>query len=115
MLALYWGYLLPVVPPLATFLLVGAVATILSRLQANALLQVRSAFLNTMSHEIRTPLNAIVNFSAMLQETQLDDRQREFAETLNTSSQALLALINDVLDFSKISLNCLFLSKISLL
>ncbi len=100
--ALYFGFLLPVVPPLMTLLLVGTAVTILSRLQANALLQVRSAFLNTMSHEIRTPLNAIVNLSEMLQETPLDERQKEFAETLNHSSQALLALINDVLDFSKI-------------
>lgn len=100
--ALYFGLLLPVVPPLMTLLLVGTAVTILRRLQTNALLQVRSAFLNTMSHEIRTPLNAIVNLSEMLQETPLDDRQREFAETLNNSSQALLALINDVLDFSKI-------------
>ncbi|MGB3299489.1 MAG: CHASE2 domain-containing protein [Phormidesmis sp.] len=100
--ALYAGYLLPVVPPLATLLLVGASVTWMSRLQANALLQVRSAFLNTMSHEIRTPLNAIVNLSEMLQETRLDSHQREFTETLNNSSQVLLALINDVLDFSKI-------------
>lgn len=102
MAALYVGYLLPVVPPLATLLLVGASVTWVHRLQANALLQVRSAFLNTMSHEIRTPLNAIVNLSEMLQETTLDSHQREFAETLNNSSQVLLALINDVLDFSKI-------------
>lgn len=101
--ALYFSYLLlPVVPPLATLLLVSASAIIAQRLQANALLQVRSAFLNAISHEIRTPLNAIVNLSEMLQETQLNSRQREFAETLNNSSQVLLALINDVLDFSKI-------------
>lgn len=55
-----------------------------------------------MSHEIRTPLNAIVNLSDMLRETPLDDRQREFADILHNSSQTLLALINDVLDFSKI-------------
>ena len=102
MVALHANYLLPVLVPLATMTLVGAVVSVLGRLESNALLQVRSAFLNTMSHEIRTPLNAIVNLSEMLQETQLDDRQREFAETLNTSSHALLALINDVLDFSKI-------------
>ena len=102
MLALYANFQLPVIVPLATLTLVGAAVSILGRLESNALLQVRSAFLNTMSHEIRTPLNAIVNLSEMLQETELDDRQREFAETLSTSSHALLALINDVLDFSKI-------------
>ncbi len=102
MVALQLGYLLPVVPPLATVALVGAAVSILNRLQTNALLQVRAAFLNTMSHEIRTPLNAIVNLSEMLQETPLNERQQEFAETLNHSSQVLLTLINDILDFSKI-------------
>ena len=71
MAALYLGYLLPVVPPLAALVLIGVAVTVLRQLQANALLQVRSAFLNTMSHEIRTPLNAIVNLSEMLQETPL--------------------------------------------
>jgi signal transduction histidine kinase/CheY-like chemotaxis protein len=102
LVALHFSFSLPVVPPLATLVLVGAAVSILNRLQANALLQVRSAFLNTMSHEIRTPLNAIVNLSEMLQETPLNDRQREFAETLNHSSQVLMSLINDILDFSKI-------------
>ncbi len=96
------SYLLPVVPPLAAILATGLSVTVLSWLQSNALWQVRSAFLNTMSHEIRTPLNAIVNLSDMLRETPLDDRQREFADILHNSSQTLLALINDVLDFSKI-------------
>lgn len=102
MVALYLNYQLPVLVPLIALTLISAVVSILGRLESNALLQVRSAFLNTMSHEIRTPLNAIVNLSEMLQETPLDERQREFAETLNTSSHTLLALINDVLDFSKI-------------
>ncbi len=100
--ALSHNYLLPVVTPLLVILVVGTTITILGHLQSNALLQVRSAFLNTMSHEIRTPLNAIINLSEMLRETPLDNRQREFAESLHNSSQSLLALINDVLDFSKI-------------
>jgi signal transduction histidine kinase/CheY-like chemotaxis protein len=100
--AMQLGYLLPVVTPLVAIVMTGAIVFALSRLQAHALLQVRSDFLNTISHEIRTPLNAIVNLSEMLQETRLDERQREFAETLQNSSQTLLALINDVLDFSKI-------------
>ena len=100
--ALRAGYLLPVVPPIAVVLGTCLFAIVWRRLQSNALLQVRSAFLNTMSHEIRTPLNAIVNLSEMLQETPLNDRQREYAETLHGSSQTLMALINDVLDFSKI-------------
>ena len=102
MVALSYSYLLPVVTPLLAILVVGTTVTILGHLRSNALLQVRSAFLNTLSHEIRTPLNAIINLSEMLRETPLDDRQREFAESLHNSSQSLLALINDVLDFSKI-------------
>ncbi len=100
--ALRAGYLLPVVPPIAVILGTSLFVVVWRRLQSNALLQVRSAFLNTMSHEIRTPLNAIMNLSEMLQETPLNDRQREYAETLHGSSQTLMALINDVLDFSKI-------------
>ena len=100
--ALHGGYLLPVVSPFVMLLGTGASVIVWSRLQSNALLQVRSAFLSTMSHEIRTPLNAIVNLSEMLQETSLSDHQREYAETLYSSSQTLMALINDVLDFSKI-------------
>ncbi len=111
LVALKLGFLLPVVPPLATLMLVGGAVSVLNRLQANALLQVRSAFLNTMSHEIRTPLNAIVNLSEMLQETPLNDRQQEFAETLNHSSQVLLSLINDILDFSKIEAGRLMIEE----
>ncbi|MEO1391687.1 MAG: CHASE2 domain-containing protein [Cyanobacteria bacterium J06634_5] len=109
--ALYWNYLLPVVTPLVAIAMIDAAVIVLSRLQSNALLQVRSAFLNTMSHEIRTPLNAIVNLSEMLQETPLNERQREFTDTLNHSSQTLLALINDVLDFSKIESGRLMLEE----
>ncbi|WP_121969714.1 CHASE2 domain-containing protein [Leptolyngbya sp. BC1307] len=109
--ALRCSYLLPVATPLIA---VGAVtigAIILGRLQASALLQVRSAFLSTVSHEIRTPLNAIINLSEMLQETPLDHRQREFAETLYNSSQTLMVLINDILDFSKIESGRLLIEK----
>ncbi|MEL6606142.1 MAG: CHASE2 domain-containing protein [Cyanobacteria bacterium J06614_10] len=100
--ALQAGHLLPVISPLVVMVLTMTSVIVWGRLQSNALLQVRSAFLSTMSHEIRTPLNAIVNLSEMLQETPLDDRQREYVETLDSSSQTLMALINDVLDFSKI-------------
>ncbi|MEO0769287.1 MAG: CHASE2 domain-containing protein [Cyanobacteria bacterium J06649_4] len=100
--AISFNYLLPVISPLVVLAGTAAGVIVWNRLQANALLQVRSAFLSTMSHEIRTPLNAIVNLSEMMQETSLDERQREYAETLFSSSQTLMALINDVLDFSKI-------------
>ncbi|MGB3767481.1 MAG: CHASE2 domain-containing protein [Phormidesmis sp.] len=101
-IALRANYLLPVVAPVVAIALIGASVMLLGRLQSSAMLQARSAFLNTMSHEIRTPLNAIVNLSEMLQETSLDSRQHEFVDSLRNSSQTLLTLINDILDFSKI-------------
>ena len=73
-----------------------------ARRKAEAASRAKSAFLANMSHEIRTPMNGVVSMAELLAETDLTEDQRLFAETIRSSGDALLTIINDVLDYSKI-------------
>jgi PAS domain S-box-containing protein len=78
---------------------------------AEAANHAKSVFLATMSHEIRTPLNAVAGFAELLADSPLDRRQRDYADKLQLSAQALRVLINDILDFSKIEAGALKLEQ----
>lgn len=74
----------------------------LAHRQALEASRVKSEFLASMSHEIRTPLNGIVGFCRLLGRSRLDPRQREWLDQVQVACDNLLALVNDVLDFSRL-------------
>jgi Signal transduction histidine kinase len=84
-----------------------------ARDRAELAAQAKSVFLATVGHEVRTPLNGILGMARLLLDTPLDVKQRTFAETVVSSGELLLGLVNDILDFSRLEAEGLTLESVA--
>ena len=84
-----------------------------ARTAAEAMAEAKSQFLAMVSHEVRTPLNGIIGTSELLAATRLSDKQREYVDTARRSSESLLALLNDILDYSRMEAGRLALERVA--
>ncbi|MEX0286894.1 MAG: ATP-binding protein [Paracoccaceae bacterium] len=84
-----------------------------AKLSAEQAAKAKAEFLATMSHEIRTPMNGVTGMAELLSETALSEEQQEYTSTIRDSAFALLTIINDVLDLSKLEAGKMTLSPVS--